>query len=93
MAADALTRPVAIIGAGYAGMAAAVALTEKGIPVDVFEASRSLGGRARATEIEGLTVDNGQHILVGAYTQTLALMRRIGADPARLLARQALQLE
>lgn len=93
MAADALNATVAIIGGGYAGMAAAVALTERGIPVEVFEASRSLGGRARATEIEGLTLDNGQHILVGAYSETLALMRKVVADPQRLLARQPMHLE
>lgn len=88
-----MKRPVAIIGAGYAGMAAAVALTRRGVPVEVFEASRLLGGRARATEIEGLTLDNGQHILVGAYRETLALMHQVGADPEHLLARQPMHLE
>jgi len=65
---------VAVIGAGYAGMAAAVELAAAGIPADVFEASRVLGGRARAVELDGLAVDNGQHILVGAYRQTLRLI-------------------
>ena len=55
---------VAVIGAGYAGMAAAVELATDGAAVTVFEASRSLGGRARAVEIDGITMDNGQHILV-----------------------------
>ena len=48
-----------------------------------------LGGRARSLD-SGL--DNGQHILIGAYTDTLALMRRVGADPETLLARQPLAL-
>jgi squalene-associated FAD-dependent desaturase len=84
---------VAIVGGGYAGMAAAVELAGRGIQVDVFEASRTLGGRARAVEIEGLTLDNGAHILVGAYRETLRLMRTVGADPDRLLRRLCLRLE
>jgi squalene-associated FAD-dependent desaturase len=70
---------VAVIGAGYAGLAAAVELADAGIPVDVFEASRTLGGRARAVELDGMHVDNGAHILVGAYRETLRLMHRVGA--------------
>ncbi|MBA3034451.1 MAG: hydroxysqualene dehydroxylase HpnE [Gammaproteobacteria bacterium] len=74
---------VAVVGAGYAGLAAAVELAGAGIKVDVFEASRTLGGRARAVEIKdelgGLTVDNGAHILVGAYRETLRLMAKVGA--------------
>jgi squalene-associated FAD-dependent desaturase len=84
---------LAVIGAGYAGLAAAVELAAAGRQVEVFEASRVLGGRARATRIEGFTVDNGQHILIGAYTETLRLMRAVGADPATLLKRIPLRLE
>jgi squalene-associated FAD-dependent desaturase len=70
---------VAVIGAGYAGLACAAELASEGIAVDVFEASRTLGGRARAIELDGLTVDNGAHILVGAYRETLRLMEKVGA--------------
>ncbi|MDP2825051.1 MAG: hydroxysqualene dehydroxylase HpnE [Sulfuritalea sp.] len=84
---------IAVIGAGYAGMAAAVELTAAGRQVEVFEASRVLGGRARAAQIDGFSVDNGQHILVGAYTETLRLMRAVGADPERLLRRTPLRFE
>lgn len=84
---------VAVIGAGYAGMAAAAELTAAGKHVTVFEASRTLGGRARAVELEGLTVDNGAHIFVGAYRETLRLMELVGAEPSRLLRRQPLHLE
>ena len=84
---------LAIIGAGYAGLAAAVELTAAGKQVEVFEASRVLGGRARAAQIEGFTVDNGQHILIGAYTETLRLMRAVGADPDALLKRTPLRFE
>ena len=84
---------VAIIGAGWAGMAAAVKLAEAKIPVSVFEAARQLGGRARSVEVEGIALDNGQHILIGAYRETLALMRIVGADPEKLLQRAPLAIE
>ena len=84
---------IAVIGAGYAGMAAAVELSAAGNPVEVFEASRALGGRARAVQIDGFEVDNGQHILIGAYTETLRLMRAVGADPDALLKRRPLRFE
>ena len=78
---------VAVIGGGYAGMAAAVTLAERGVPVTVFEAARTLGGRARRVEHRDLALDNGLHILLGAYRETLRLMRLVGADPDRLLLR------
>ena len=84
---------VAIIGAGWAGMAAAVALAHSKITVTVFEAAHHLGGRARSVEIGGIELDNGQHLLIGAYRETLRLMRLIGADPDRLLLRQPLTIE
>ncbi len=84
---------LAVIGAGYAGMAAAVELAAAGHQVEVFEASRTLGGRARAAQIDGFSVDNGQHILIGAYSETLRLMRTVGADPDALLKRMPLRLE
>jgi hydroxysqualene dehydroxylase len=84
---------VAIIGAGWAGMAAAVTLAQARTPVTVFEAARHLGGRARSVEIEGIELDNGQHILIGAYRETLHLMRAVGVDPERLLLRQPLAIE
>ncbi|MDO8959087.1 MAG: hydroxysqualene dehydroxylase HpnE [Rhodocyclaceae bacterium] len=74
-----MVQRVAVIGAGYAGLACAVELAAAGIKVDVFEASRTLGGRARAVELGGLTVDNGAHILVGAYREILRLMAKVGA--------------
>ncbi len=84
---------VAVIGAGWAGMAAAVTLAQAQIPVTVFEAARHLGGRARTVEIEGIELDNGQHILIGAYRETLRLMRAVGADPDKLLLRLPLAIE
>ncbi|MDQ2151685.1 hydroxysqualene dehydroxylase HpnE [Alcaligenaceae bacterium C4P045] len=103
-------RAVAIIGAGWAGLAAATALRERGFAVTVFETGRVPGGRARRVErnigdaeasvaADGdsagceLPRDNGQHILLGAYTQTLDLMRRLGRDDRQLLLRVPLRLE
>ena len=83
---------VAVIGGGYAGMAAAVALVDAGHEVTVFETSRVLGGRARKVEIDGHTVDNGQHILIGAYRDTLALMQKVGVDEKQALLRLPLTL-
>jgi squalene-associated FAD-dependent desaturase len=78
-------------------MAAAVTACQAGHEVTVFEASRIWGGRARAlpaTLPNGSTsmLDNGQHILVGAYNATLALMRTVGVDPERTLLRLPLTL-
>ena len=78
---------VAVIGGGYAGMAAAVTLAERRVPVTVFEAAKTLGGRARRVDHRDLALDNGLHILIGAYRETLRLMRLVGADPDKLLLR------
>ncbi|HEX3063455.1 MAG TPA: FAD-dependent oxidoreductase, partial [Usitatibacter sp.] len=69
-------RRVAVVGAGYAGLAAAIALAEAGCAVSVFEANRTPGGRARRVEYRGALLDNGQHLLLGAYRSTLELMRK-----------------
>jgi squalene-associated FAD-dependent desaturase len=68
---------VAVVGGGWAGCAAALTLAEAGLNVTLYEASRTLGGRARAVELEGQPLDNGQHILLGAYEQTLQLIDRL----------------
>ena len=73
-------------------MAAAAELAAAGIAVNVFEASRTLGGRARAVEIEGQMLDNGAHIFAGAYRETLRLMKLVDA-PADGLLRLPLHLE
>ena len=83
---------VAVVGGGWAGLAAAVELSIAGAHVTVFEAAKQLGGRARCIEIHGHRLDNGQHILIGAYRETLRLMKMVGADPERLLKRLPLEL-
>lgn len=82
---------VAIIGAGYAGMAAAVALALRGIAVEVYEAGPVAGGRARRVTARGHRFDNGQHLLVGAYRELLALMATVGV-PATAVLRIPLEL-
>ena len=89
---------VAVIGAGWAGMAAAIAHRQAGRQVTVFEAARTVGGRARAVpgvlpDGTAATLDNGQHILIGAYTESLRLMRLVGVDPATALLRLPLTLQ
>jgi squalene-associated FAD-dependent desaturase len=85
-------RRVAVVGGGWAGCAAAVELQDGGAEVTLFEAARGLGGRARAVQAHGRLLDNGQHILLGAYADTLALLRRVGVDPAAALLRLPLQM-
>jgi len=80
---------VAVVGAGYAGMAAAVTLAGKGIPVTVFESGPVPGGRARRVHVsldgQGTELDNGQHILIGAYSTLFGLMRTVGVPGDALL--------
>jgi squalene-associated FAD-dependent desaturase len=132
---------VGIIGGGYAGMAAAVKLAERGIPVTVFESAKQLGGRARGVRIPNpiqqeeqhappsiqlsdgttshstkpasgqvagyprggkgnrllagdyLTLDNGQHLLLGCYRETLRLIELVGGNVGQDFLRLPLQLD
>src|SRR5450830_1606132 len=93
---------IAVIGAGWAGLAAAVTLQEAKHQVTVFEAAHHLGGRARALKTSAplqlpngqvAQLDNGQHILIGAYTETLRLMRQVGVLPEQVLLNLPLSLQ
>ena len=87
---------IAIIGAGWAGCAAAIEATRLGHQVTIFEASRTAGGRARRVmaTLNGLplALDNGQHILIGAYAETLQLMKDVGVDTAASFLRLPLTM-
>ena len=97
---------IAIIGGGWAGLAAAARLADTGFACTVFEAARTAGGRARrvpwiADDGREIALDNGQHILIGAYHATLALLQRLGVDldhafdraPMHLVSTKGLDLQ
>jgi len=84
--------PVVVVGGGWAGLAAAVELTHRGIPVTLVEAAPRLGGRARTIDFEDQWVDNGPHALVGAYHELLGLLKRLKLDASELFLRRPLKL-
>ena len=97
-----LTKNIAIVGGGWAGMATAVVATQAGHHAIVFEASHALGGRARVVsgshasalpDGTPVTLDNGQHILIGAYSETLKLMQTVGVNLEKALLRVPLTLQ
>jgi len=83
---------VAVVGGGWAGLAAAVEASLRGHHVTLFEMAGQLGGRSRELDVNGVMLDNGQHILIGAYTQTLRLMRIVGVDIAEAFVRTPLRI-
>lgn len=87
-----MKRRIAVVGGGWAGLAAAVKASTRGWQVSLYEMAPQLGGRARNVVIGDDVLDNGQHILIGAYLQTLALMRKVGVDPEAALLRMPLTL-
>jgi squalene-associated FAD-dependent desaturase len=87
-------RDVIIIGGGFAGLSAGVALAERGFRVTLLEGKPALGGRAYSfpdTE-SGDVVDNGQHVLMGCYHQTLDFLAKIGTRD-RLIVHRNLEIE
>ncbi len=85
-------RRIAVIGAGWAGLAAAVEATRLGHHVTLFEMAKHCGGRARSVDFDGAPLDNGQHIMIGAYSELLRLMQLVAANPSELLLRTPLTL-
>ena len=74
-------------------MAAAVELAARGIPVTVFESARQPGGRARGVLYQDTQLDNGQHLLLGCYHDTLRLIEKVGGNIERDFLRLPLQLD
>lgn len=83
---------VAIVGGGWSGLAAAVDLVAAGADVTIFEAGRVFGGRARSVNLSGRSLDNGQHVLLGAYRDTLTFIKQVGGDPDALFLRAPLSV-
>lgn len=73
---------VVIIGGGFAGLAAGVALAEAGYQVELFERRPALGGRAYSfiDQTSGEVIDNGQHLFMGCYHETFKFLRKLGTD-------------
>ncbi len=82
-----------IIGGGWSGLAAAVSLSQQGHHVHLIESAKQLGGRARNVQWQQSVVDNGQHLMIGAYTQMLAMMKLIGVDIHSAFHRQSIDIE
>ncbi len=81
-----------VIGAGWAGCTAAVQLAKAGCKVTLLESARELGGRARVVQSHGRPLDNGQHIMLGAYKDTLRMLKTVGVDPAAAVLNLPLQM-
>lgn len=84
---------VIIIGAGWAGLSCAVSLCRAGKQVRILEAARQMGGRARKINFKTQTLDNGQHLLLGAYHNTLNLLETFNIPEENVFKRQALELD
>lgn len=87
-----MSRRVVIIGAGWAGLSAAIHASRAGHSVRVFEMADRPGGRARTDRTAAGLLDNGPHILIGAYAQTLELLQWVGVDVGTAFERTPLYL-
>jgi len=74
-------RHVHVVGAGLAGLSAAVALVQAGCGVTVYEAAPFAGGRCRSyfDRVLGCLVDNGNHLLLSGNRAAMAYLDTIGA--------------
>jgi zeta-carotene desaturase len=74
-------KPVVIVGGGLSGLAAAVDLSSRNLPVLLLEQKRSPGGRTFSFRepLTGETIDNGQHLLIAGYHRTLKFLETLGS--------------
>ncbi|MEO8921300.1 MAG: hydroxysqualene dehydroxylase HpnE [Caldimonas sp.] len=86
------SRRVAIVGAGWSGLAAALECADAGAQVTLFEMAPIAGGRARDVGATGEGLDNGQHICIGAYRETRRLISRLGVAETNAFLRLPLRL-
>lgn len=81
------TKPVIVIGAGWAGLATACYLADRGLNVTLIESAKQLGGRARKSNSRTQVLDNGQHLMIGAYQEMLNLLELIGIEEQEVFLR------
>ena len=84
---------VIVVGGGWAGLAAAVNLSQQNINVTLLESAKQLGGRARSIESNGWHIDNGQHLMLGAYREILKLLGTLKIRERDVLKRNLLTLD
>jgi len=77
-----VTPHVIVIGGGFAGLRAAVTLADSNVKVTLLEARLGLGGRARSflDPVSHEVVDNGQHLFLAGYQETLRFLERLGTQ-------------
>ncbi len=80
-------KPVVVVGAGWSGLATACYLASQNIPVTLIESAKQLGGRARKSTSRTQVLDNGQHLMIGAYQEMLALLKLIGTKEDEVFVR------
>ncbi len=81
-----------IVGGGWSGLAAAVTLCQHGHPVHLLESAKQLGGRARSVLWQNIWIDNGPHLMIGAYQHLLDMMALLNIDLDRVFHRQPFDL-
>ena len=81
-----------IIGGGWSGLAAAATLVQQGHPVHLIESAKQLGGRARNVSWQDHVVDNGQHLMIGAYQHMLNMMALVGISAEQAFDRYPIDI-
>ena len=84
---------ITIIGGGWAGLATALELSRYNLDIRLIESNHELGGRGRNINIGKQELDNGQHLMIGAYTETLRLFNMMALTESSLFIRQPTLLE
>ncbi len=89
---DTPKKSVIVVGGGWAGLTCATELARQGYEITLLESARQLGGRARRVAFDKQPVDNGQHILIGAYRETFSILKKLNISTTETLDRRPLDL-